>query len=72
MLMAQVEGFLETARQGNLSRAAESLHITQPALTARLQALEGELGSPLFDRGRRGMQLTAVGRALKLPRQSIE
>ena len=63
MLMAQVEGFLETARQGNLSRAAESLHITQPALTARLQALEGELGSPLFDRGRRGMQLTAAGRA---------
>jgi len=63
MLMAQVEGFLETARQGNLSRAAESLHIGQPALTARLQALEGELGSPLFDRGRRGMQLTAAGRA---------
>lgn len=63
MLTAQVEGFLETARQGNLSRAAASLHVTQPALTARLQALELELGSALFIRGRRGMQLTDAGRA---------
>jgi DNA-binding transcriptional LysR family regulator len=63
MLIAQVEGFVETARQGNLSRAAEALHVTQPALTARLQALEAELGSPLFTRGRRGMQLTDAGRA---------
>ncbi len=63
MLIAQVEGFLETARLGNLSRAAEALHVTQPALTARLQALEQELGSPLFIRGRRGMRLTDAGRA---------
>ena len=63
MLIAQVEGFLETARHGNLSRAAESLHVTQPALTARLHALEEELGSALFIRGRRGMQLTDAGRA---------
>ena len=63
MLIAQVEAFLETARQGNLSRAAETLHVTQPALTARLQSLEAELGSPLFTRGRRGMQLTDAGRA---------
>src|SRR5262245_14610123 len=63
MLIAQVEGFLETARQGNLSRAAEALHVTQPALTARLQALEEELGAVRFLRGRRGMQLTDAGRA---------
>lgn len=63
MLTAQVEGFVEIARQGNLSRAAESLHVTQPALTARLQALESELGTQLFVRGRRGMQLTDAGRA---------
>lgn len=63
MLLAQIEGFLETAREANLSRAAERLHVTQPALTARLQALEMELGTPLFIRGRRGMQLTDAGRA---------
>jgi DNA-binding transcriptional LysR family regulator len=63
VLITQVEGFLETARQGNLTRAAEALHVTQPALTARLQALEEELGSALFLRGRRGMQLTDAGRA---------
>jgi DNA-binding transcriptional LysR family regulator len=63
MLIGQIEGFVETARQGNLSRAAEILHVTQPALTARLQTLEAELGSPLFIRGRRGMQLTDAGRA---------
>lgn len=63
VLTAQVEGFLEIARQRNLSRAAEQLHLTQPALTARLRALEEELGSPLFERSRRGMRLTEAGRA---------
>jgi DNA-binding transcriptional LysR family regulator len=62
MQLAQVEGFLEVARQSNLSRAAEALFITQPALTARLRALEAEVGSPLFGRGRRGMTLTDAGR----------
>jgi DNA-binding transcriptional LysR family regulator len=63
MQLAQVEGFLEVARRANLSRAAEALFITQPALTARLRALESEIGSPLFRRGRRGMALTDAGRA---------
>jgi DNA-binding transcriptional LysR family regulator len=63
MHLAQVEGFLEVARQGNLSRAAEALFVTQPALTARLQALEAELGTRLFVRSRRGMDLTDSGRA---------
>lgn len=62
MLTAQVAGFLEIARQRNLSRAAEVLHITQPALTARLHLLEAELGTPLFDRSHRGMRLTHAGR----------
>ncbi len=61
MQIPQVEGFLETARRRNLSRAAEALHVTQPALTARLQALEGELGVTLFERSRRGMRLTDAG-----------
>ena len=63
MQLAQVEGFLEVARRSNLSRAAEALFITQPALSARLRGLETEIGSPLFRRGRRGMALTDAGRA---------
>jgi DNA-binding transcriptional LysR family regulator len=63
MLLSQVEGFLETARHRNLSRAADALHVTQPALTARIQALESELGTALFVRGRHGMDLTDAGRA---------
>ena len=63
MQLAQVEGFVEVARRGNLSRAAETLFVTQPALTARLRALEAEVGVPLFRRGRRGMTLTDAGRA---------
>src|ERR1700686_2212097 len=63
MLLAQVEGFLEVARRGNVSRAAEAMFVTQPTLTARLHALERELGEPLFVRTRQGMRLTDAGRA---------
>lgn len=63
MLVTQVEAFLEIVRQRNLSRAAAALHVTQPALTARLQQLERELRTPLFERRHRGMRLTEAGRA---------
>ena len=65
MLLSQVEGFLETARHRNLSRASAVLHVSQPGLTARIQALEAELGTPLFVRGRHGMDLTDAGRAFR-------
>ena len=61
--LLQVEGFLEVARRGSVSRAAESLFITQPTLTARLHGLERELGARLFLRTPRGMRLTEAGRA---------
>ncbi len=61
--LVQVEGFLEVARQGSVSRAAEALFITQPTLTARLHGLERELGTPLFLRTPQGMRLTDAGRA---------
>ena len=63
MLNAQVEGFVAVAREGNLRRAAELLYVSQPALTARIQGLEAELGTPLFRRTRSGMELTHAGRA---------
>ena len=65
MQLAQIQGFLEVARHGNVSRAAESLGITQPALTARLQALESEIGQSLFVRTRRGARLTDAGHAFR-------
>jgi DNA-binding transcriptional LysR family regulator len=64
VLLAQLEAFNEVARLGNVSRAAETLSVTQPALTARLQGLERELGVELFVRAARGMRLTDAGRAL--------
>jgi DNA-binding transcriptional LysR family regulator len=59
----QVEGFLEVARRGSVSRAAEALFITQPTLTARLHSLERELAAKLFLRTPRGMRLTEAGHA---------
>lgn len=63
MLLSQVQGFVEVARRQKLGRAAGDLFITQPALTARIQRLEQELGVPLFVRTPTGMRLTDPGRA---------
>ena len=63
MLLAQIESFLEVARRGNVSRAAEAVFVSQPTLTARLHSLEAELGEKLFVRGRQGMRLTDAGLA---------
>ena len=56
--------FLAVARAGNLTRAAQTLHLSQPALSMRLAELERELGHPLFVRGARGMTLTEKGALL--------
>ncbi|HEX4214324.1 MAG TPA: LysR substrate-binding domain-containing protein [Candidatus Dormibacteraeota bacterium] len=63
MLIGQVQGFLEVARLGSVSRAADVLHVTQPTLTARLHSLEAELGVHLFIRTPKGMRLSDAGRA---------
>jgi len=64
MLLAQVESFLEVVRTGSLTRAAETLFVSQPTLTERLHTLEAELGKPLFARTQRhGLQLTVAGEA---------
>jgi DNA-binding transcriptional LysR family regulator len=60
----RVEAFVRVAKTGSISRAAESLFVTQPALTARIQGLERSLGTPLFVRSRQGSRLTDAGRAL--------
>jgi DNA-binding transcriptional LysR family regulator len=63
VLLAQIEAFVETARRGSVSRAADALFVTQPALTARLKTLERELGTPLFVRTGRGVRLSEAGRS---------
>lgn len=64
MELYQLRSFLRVAEEGGLTRAAESLCLTQPAVTQHIQALERELGTPLFDRTGRGVRLTAPGEAL--------
>lgn len=59
-----VRAFLAVAEEGNLTRAAERLYVTQPALTKQVRRLEAHLGVVLFTRSRAGMALTAAGRAL--------
>ena len=62
MIFRQLECFLAVARLGNLSRAAEEMFLTQPTLTARLKALEEEVGDQLFVRTSRGMRLSEAGK----------
>lgn len=57
-------GFAAAARSGNLTRAAESQHITVSALSHQIRGLEERLGRRLFDRGPRGVRLTADGERL--------
>jgi DNA-binding transcriptional LysR family regulator len=52
------------ARHRNFARAAESLHLTQPALSRSIAGLEASLGERLFDRTRLGVETTAFGRML--------
>ena len=63
--------FLEIAREGNMSRAAESLHISQPALSRQMKELETELGKKLFKRNSMGLALTDEGRLLRKRAEDI-
>ncbi len=67
MELYQLGYFIEIARQRSFTRAAERLHMAQPALSQQMKNLESELGTALFIRGRKEIQLTAAGKAF-LPR----
>lgn len=56
--------FLYTAKLGNLTKAAQELHITQPSVSYAIKQLEEILGVKLFDRLSKGVVLTSEGRAL--------
>lgn len=63
--------FLAVANEGTVTRAAESLHITQPTLSRQLAQLERELGVQLFERGSRHVALTEEGRLLRARAREI-
>ena len=57
-------GFDAAARHKSFTRAAEELHLTQSALSREIKKLEDEIGTALFERGRRGLELTTAGETL--------
>lgn len=61
MELRQLEYFLRVASEGSITRAALSLHMTQPPLSMSIAKLEAELGVPLLTRESRGIRLTEAG-----------
>lgn len=64
MELRQLRQFAVVAETLNFRRAAERLHMAQPPLSVAIRKLEGELGTPLLERGRRGVRLTGAGAAV--------
>ena len=63
--------FLTTVSEGNITRAADILHITQPTLSRQLMDLEKELGTTLVVRGKKGLTLTDDGRFFRQRAEEI-
>ena len=59
--VAHLRSFLAIVRYGGYHRAAEALHLTQPAVSRHIRRLEEQLGEPLFARRGRGVELTGFG-----------
>nr|WP_251044388.1 MULTISPECIES: LysR family transcriptional regulator [unclassified Lysobacter] len=71
--MKPLRAFCQTARLGSVSRAAEALYLSQPAVTLQLQALEREMGVRLLERSGRRLTLTREGQELyELARPLVE
>lgn len=64
MELYQLKAFAAVAEHGNVTRAAEHLFTSQPAVSAQIKALEQDFGLPLFNRTPSGMVLTHAGRKL--------
>ncbi|WP_412076369.1 LysR family transcriptional regulator [Streptomyces xanthophaeus] len=63
MSLRQMEYFLTVVEESSFTRAAEALHVTQPALSHQVKALERSVGGQLLERMPRGVRLTPMGRA---------
>ncbi len=64
MDLHQLKTFVTVAREGSITRASELLHLSQPAVSAHIKAIEDAFDLKLFDRKARGMTLTADGQRL--------
>ncbi len=71
MNFSDLQAFVSVARNASFSRAAEQLHLSQPAVSKRIATLESQLNAPLFDRIGRSILLTAAGQALLTHAQQI-
>lgn len=60
----QLKTFVAVAREGSITRAAERVHLSQPAVSAHIRAIEEAVGLTLFERTARGMTLTREGQGL--------
>ncbi|KPK59796.1 MAG: transcriptional regulator [Gammaproteobacteria bacterium SG8_31] len=65
LTLRQLEIFAQAARHSSLTRAAEHLHLSQPAVSMQIKQLEDAVGMPLFDRVGKGLRLTEAGRELE-------
>jgi DNA-binding transcriptional LysR family regulator len=64
MTLVQLKHLIELANRKSFSQTAAKLHLTQPALSRSIKALEDDLGHPLFDRVGRKVELTAFGQSI--------
>lgn len=64
MDIRELRTFIAIAQAGNITRAAEELHISQPALSRQIIKMENELGCKLLERGGHGISLTNAGHLL--------
>ena len=71
MELYQLRTFAAVAQEGHVTRAAERLHISQPAVSGQIKALEQQLGVRLFERSASGMGLTPAGRELLTYAQKV-
>ena len=65
MELRHIKSFLSIAETLHFGRSAELIHLSQPALTLQIQALEEEVGVKLLERSRRGTKVTAAGAAFR-------
>jgi LysR family cyn operon transcriptional activator len=71
MELRQLRYLLAIAEEGNFTRAAEKVFVSQSALSQQIQLLEQEIGAPVLSRGKRGVHLTAAGEVLKHHAQRV-
>ena len=71
MKLRHLEYFVAAAEELNFTHAADRLHVSQPPFSKQIQDLEGELGVDLFQRERKGVALTAAGKAFLIDAREI-